>query len=48
MGKNLQMLDELVTVNDTIFFVRILNTQILERRIVVLFERKEGEDFPRL
>lgn len=31
-----------MTVNDTTFFVKILNTQIIKRRIVVPFERKEG------
>lgn len=45
LKKNLQMLGELMTVKDTIFFVSILNLQIIKGRIVVVFERKEGEDF---
>lgn len=39
------MLDELMTVNDTVLFVSILNLQIIKGMIVVGFERKKGEDF---
>lgn len=40
--KNLQILGELMAINSTINFVSILNLQIIKRRMVVLFERKEG------
>lgn len=43
--KTLQILGELMAINSTIIFVSILNLQIIKRRMVVLFERKEGKDF---